>query len=63
MTPPHFNIFVIISPAGSEEEDFKKNFSVFLLFRYYLPSGKGYPFHLNKLKNPLHPRMICAKSG
>jgi hypothetical protein len=30
----------------------KKNFSVFLLFRYHLPSEKGYPLHLNKLESP-----------
>jgi hypothetical protein len=28
------------------------NFNVFLLFRYYLPLEKGYPFSLNKLESP-----------
>jgi hypothetical protein len=49
-------------PAGSEEEDLKKKFSVFLLFCDYLPLEKGYPLHLNNLESP-PPRMICAKFG
>jgi hypothetical protein len=40
---------------------FFKIFSTFLLFRYYLSLERSYPFSLNL--NPLHPRMICAKSG
>jgi hypothetical protein len=27
-------------------------FSVFLLFRYYLPLERGYPLRLNKLESP-----------
>jgi hypothetical protein len=44
--------------AGSGE-DFSKNFSVLLLFQYYLPLD---PFYLNKLETP-PPKMIFAKSG
>jgi hypothetical protein len=33
-------------PAGSGEEDFKKNFCVFLLFRYYFPLERCYPLFL-----------------
>jgi hypothetical protein len=87
MTPPHFYIFLIISPlkrtwpfiwtdlnsfhpriictkfdwiwpAGSEE-DFKKKFSVFLLFPYYLPLEKGYPPPLNKLESPSPKDDLC----
>jgi hypothetical protein len=32
---------------------------VFLLFHYYLPLGKGYSLHLNKLKSPLHKDDLC----
>jgi hypothetical protein len=44
---------------------FIKIFSAFSLFRYYPPLERGYPLYLYKLEspNPLHPRMICAKSG
>jgi hypothetical protein len=78
MTPPHFDIYVIISPlkrtwlfigtnlnslypriicskfdwiwpAGSGE-DFLKDFSVFFLFRYYLPLKRDNPLHLNRLE-------------
>jgi hypothetical protein len=88
MTPPHFYIFVIISPlkrtwsfiwtnlnslhpriictkfdwiwpAGSGEEDFLKNFSAFLLFRYYLPLEKGDPLHLNTLESPPPKDDLC----
>jgi hypothetical protein len=45
-----------------EKKIFFLNFSLFLLFRYYLPLEKGYPFRLNKLEFP-SPMMICAKSG
>jgi hypothetical protein len=41
---------------------FLTNFSVFFLFSYYLPLGKGVPLHLKKLESP-PLRMICAKSG
>jgi hypothetical protein len=41
---------------------FLKIFSVFLLFRYYLPLERGSRLHLNILEFP-SPRMICAKSG
>jgi hypothetical protein len=41
---------------------FLKIFSVFLLFHYYLPWRRGIPFLWTNL-NPLHPRMICAKSS
>jgi hypothetical protein len=46
-------------PAGSGEEDFLKNFSAFLLFRYYLPLERGYPLPLNKLKFSLHKDDLC----
>jgi hypothetical protein len=36
-----------------------KNFSVFLLFRYYLPLEKGYPLCLNKLKFPTPKDDLC----
>jgi hypothetical protein len=38
-----------------EKKIFKKEFSVFLLFCYYLPLEKGNPFHLNNLESP-HPK-------
>jgi hypothetical protein len=38
---------------------FLKIFSVFLLFRDYLPLEKGYPFHLNKLESPLPNDNLC----
>jgi hypothetical protein len=88
MTPPHFYIFVIISPlkkiwsfvwtnlnslhprvicvkckwiwpAGSGEEFFFKLFSVFLLFRYYLPLEKGYPLRFYKFEFPLPKDDVC----
>jgi hypothetical protein len=34
-------------------------FSVFLLFRYYLPLEKGYPLLLNKLDSPLPKDDLC----
>jgi hypothetical protein len=34
------------------EKIFKKNFSAFLLFHYYLPLEKVYPLLLNKLESP-----------
>jgi hypothetical protein len=34
------------------EKIFFKMFSVFLLFRYYLPLEKGYSLHLNKFEFP-----------
>jgi hypothetical protein len=39
-------------PAGSGEEYLLKIFSVFLLFRYYLPLERGNSLHLNKLESP-----------
>jgi hypothetical protein len=36
-----------------------KNFSVFLLVRYYLPLEKGYPLPLNKLEFPLPKDDLC----
>jgi hypothetical protein len=42
-----------IRPAGFGEEFFFLNFSVFLLFRYYLPLEKGYPLCLSKLESLL----------
>jgi hypothetical protein len=36
-----------------------KIFSVFLLFRYYLPLEKGYPLLLNKLESPLPKDDLC----
>jgi hypothetical protein len=36
-----------------------KIFSVFLLFRYYLPLKKGYPLHLNKLESPPSKDELC----
>jgi hypothetical protein len=88
MTPPHFCIFVVISPlkrtwplictifnslylrmictkfywiwlAGSGEEDFKKNFSKFLLFRYYLPLGKGVVLHVYNSESSLPKDDLC----
>jgi hypothetical protein len=54
--------FDSICPAGSRSgEDFSKIFSAFLLFRYYLPLEMDYLLFWTNL-NPLHPRMICAKS-
>jgi hypothetical protein len=47
-----------IWPAGSEE-DFKKNFCVFLLFRHYLPLEKGYPLPLKKLESPSRKNDLC----
>jgi hypothetical protein len=41
---------------------FLKLLSVFLLFCYYLPLGKGVPIHLNNLES-LPLRIICTKSG
>jgi hypothetical protein len=38
--------------AGWFWRRFLKIFSVFLLFRYYLPLEKGYPLHLNNLISP-----------
>jgi hypothetical protein len=38
---------------------FFKNFSVFLLFRYYLPLEKGNPLHLNKLEFPTSKDDLC----
>jgi hypothetical protein len=38
---------------------FLKNFSVFLLFRYYLPLEVGYLFRLNKLESPLPKDDLC----
>jgi hypothetical protein len=35
------------------------NFSVFLLFRYYLPLEKGYPLHLKKLEPPSPKDDLC----
>jgi hypothetical protein len=35
------------------------NFSVFLLFRYYIPLEKGYPLHLNKLESPPPKDDLC----
>jgi hypothetical protein len=36
-----------------------KNIIAYLLFRYYLPSGKGLPLHLNKLESPLPIDDLC----
>jgi hypothetical protein len=38
---------------------FLKMFSVFLLFRYYLPLEKGYPLRLNKLESPPPKNDLC----
>jgi hypothetical protein len=38
---------------------FLKIFSVFLLFRYYLPLEKGYPLPLNKLESPSPKDNLC----
>jgi hypothetical protein len=38
---------------------FLKIFSVFLLFRYYLPLEKGYPLRLNKLESPPPKDDLC----
>ena len=38
---------------------FLKIFSVFLLFRYYLPLEKGYPLCLFKLESPLPKDDLC----
>ena len=38
---------------------FLKNFSVFLLFRYYLPLEKGVALHLNKLESPCPKDDLC----
>jgi hypothetical protein len=38
---------------------FSKNFSVFLLFRYYLPLERGNPLHLNKLEYPTPKDDLC----
>jgi hypothetical protein len=45
--------FVPNWPASSGE-DFKKIFSVFLLFCYYLPLGWGTVLHSNNLESPPH---------
>jgi hypothetical protein len=37
------------------EKIFKKNFSIFLLFCYYLPLERDNSLHLNKLESP-HPK-------
>jgi hypothetical protein len=34
-------------------------FSVFLLFRYYLPLEKDVPLHLNKLESPPPKNYLC----
>jgi hypothetical protein len=46
-------------PAGSGEEDFKKNFSVFLLFCDYLPLEKNNSLHLNNLESPPLKDDLC----
>jgi hypothetical protein len=38
---------------------FLKIFSVFLLFRYYLPLERGNPLQLNKLDSPLPKDDLC----
>jgi hypothetical protein len=38
---------------------FFKNFSVFLLFRYYLPLERDNPLHLNKLESPTPKDDLC----
>jgi hypothetical protein len=38
---------------------FFKNFSLFLLFCYYLPLGKGIPFHLKNLNSPPPKDDLC----
>jgi hypothetical protein len=38
---------------------FLKMFSVFLLFRSYLPLEKGNPLRLNKLKSPTPKDDLC----
>jgi hypothetical protein len=45
--------------AGSGEEDFKKNFSKFLLFCYYLPLGKGVVLHLYNSESSLPKDDLC----
>jgi hypothetical protein len=37
----------------------KKKFSIFLLFRYYLPLKKGYSLSLHKLEFPLPKDNLC----
>jgi hypothetical protein len=38
---------------------FLKHFSVFLLFRYYLPLGKGNPLHMNKFESTSPKDDLC----
>ena len=45
--------------AGSGEEYIFFNFSVFLLFRHYLPLETGYPLPLNRFKSPLPKDGLC----
>ena len=45
--------------CGSEEQDFKNFFSIFLLFRNYLSFEKGVALHLNKLEFPLPKDALC----
>jgi hypothetical protein len=41
------------------EKIFKTKFSLFSLFRYYLPLEKGYPLRLKKLEFPLPENDLC----
>ena len=51
--------FAWIRPAGSGKEDFKKIFSVFLLFRYYLPLERGNLLPLIKPQSPSPKDDLC----
>jgi hypothetical protein len=41
------------------EKKIFKNFSAFLLFRYYLPLERSYPLPLNKLESPSPKDDLC----
>ena len=57
---PKDNLYKVwMNLACSFWRKFLKNVSVFLLFRYYLPLGKGYPLSLNKLISPLPKDDLC----
>ena len=53
---------VEIGPVAPEKKIFDVA-NVFALFSYYLHIINGKTFHLNKLQNFLHSRMLCAKFG
>jgi hypothetical protein len=54
--------FDSIWPAGSEEEDFKKNSVYVYSFAIISPWRRAIPF-LSINLNPLGTRIICDKSG